>query len=160
MSLYGLSLPRPPGTRSFQTRNHQADANIDINPKVRCTATGFSPNEEAADSEPGLAVGFARVVELGRLNVLATLVVLDEPAAPPVPVVPPVFPGATALLTPHAPVKVDMTLIFCNAAGVEPQFVACVIQIRLLSRSKTTIPPGQDTKRRDIVKSTYHRQTA
>jgi hypothetical protein len=92
---------------------------------------------------PVLKVGVAATLELCTLAVLTLPEVV---AAPPVPPVSPVFPAVTPLLTLQAPVRVDITLMLCNAAGVEPQFAACVIQTRLLSRSKTTkdtlVSPG------------------
>lgn len=77
-------------------------------------------------------VGVAAVVVLGVVTVPEVV------GAPPVVPLPPLTTGLTALLDVHAPVKVDMAFMFTNAAGVEPQFAACVIQTLLLSRSKTT----------------------
>lgn len=128
-----------PQAGQSQTTSHQAEANTIITePNARGTAGGFKPTE---DSDPVTAVGLAARLAVETL----ALGVLDELATLPVtvvPVVPPLSPKVRALSTLHAPVKVDMTLVFCSAAGVEPQLAACVIQMMLSSRSKTAAPVG------------------
>lgn len=96
--------------------------------------TALTPIEEEADLVVVVS-GAATTLELG-ITLAVVLVVPDEVV---VPLVPPVLPGTTALLTLQAPFRVGMTVIFWRAAGVEPQFVACVIHSTSLSRSNTTV---------------------
>jgi hypothetical protein len=78
-------------------------------PSARDTVINFRPSEDAGFV---FVVGPAAVLDVGTLAVVAILAVLEELAASPVPVVSPVLPGVTALLTLQVPVRVGMTFMF------------------------------------------------